>query len=239
MECTKRDIESKNASSLRSFLIENQVPTIVGPGPDFFITDHHHLAVALFQAFLDFKRPSIHRLLYACVQADYSMMSMSEFWKTMIYQTFVFLEDERGRNITVDAIPDTLKLMADNPYRTFASWLRKSNAFIKCGTKQGNKIPQCKGKTAPFFLECYWADYMRNRFPIDDYPTQPDEYPRIKDFIYRASLQLQTEALLSVFDEAMEFAIGRESHWMPGYNSVRDILPLDPVHIDASGCTKK
>jgi len=238
MECTKSEIESLNSSSLHSFIIENQVPTIIGPGPDFFITDHHHFAVAMFQAFLDFKRPTIHRVMYACIQADYSTMSMTNFWSTMKSQKFVFLEDERGNNITVDTIPDTLKLMADNPYRTFASWLRNSNAYVKCGTKQTRKLPQCKHQSAPFFLECYWADFMREKFPINDYPTQPDVYPRLKDFIYRASLQLQTEALMSVLDEALQYAVARESEGMPGFNSVQDLLPLQPVELNASGCPK-
>jgi len=152
MECTKRSIEKKNSSELKTFLIENFVPAVIGPDAEIYIIDHHHFAVALFQSFLDFKRPTIHRVLYACIQADYSNMSQQDFWKTMEHNRFVFLEDERGNTITVEQLPDTLKLMADNPYRTLASWLRKSNAYVKCGTKRTTDLPQCLGQTAPFFF---------------------------------------------------------------------------------------
>jgi len=140
MECTKSEIEKKNSSNLRTLLVDNFVPAVLGPNAELYITDHHHFAVALFQSFLDFKRPSIHRVLYACIQADYSMMNVSSFWRQMQIQRFVFLEDEYGNNITWQQLPESLKLIADNPYRTLSSWLRQSHAYIKCGQKKNRKV---------------------------------------------------------------------------------------------------
>jgi len=163
-------------------------------------------------------------------------MTKDEFWNKMQEQKFVFLEDEKGNNITLQQLPENLKLMSDNPYRTLASWLRSSHAFIKCGTKKTNKLQQCKDQVAPFFLECYWADHMREKFPLDRYPVVPDAFPPIEDFIYRAALQLQTEAFMSIFKDAVDYAISTESKFMPGYNLSPDKLPPDPVKLDASGC---
>jgi len=232
-------METLDSPDLRSFLMENAVPTVIGPGPDganFYITDHHHFATALFQAFLSFKRPTVHRLLYACIQADYSQLDVDHFWIKMEEEKLVFLEDEKGNNISVQQLPDDLKLMADNPYRTLASWLRSSHAFIKCGMKKTNKLPQCKDKVAPFFIECYWADFMREKFPLNDYPIVPDPEPPIRDFIYRAALQLQTEALKSIFKEAVKYAMEPVAKNMPGYNESPNLLAPEPIQLDASGC---
>jgi len=239
MECAKREIEKKNSSNLRAHLIDNFVPGIIGPNAEIYITDHHHFAVALFQAFLSFKRPSLHRVLYACIQADYSMMNLTSFWKQMQLQRFVFLEDERGNNITTSELPQSLKLIADNPYRTLASWLRKSNAFIKCGSKKTSKLPQCKGIQAPFFIECYWADFLRKQFPLTNFPAWPDVIPPLDDFIYRASLQLQMEAMLSIFDDAVKLALTPQASFLPGFNIERDKMPPGPVTIDNHGCPVK
>eukprot|EP01124_Arcella_intermedia_P036076 TRINITY_DN9372_c1_g1_i1.p1 TRINITY_DN9372_c1_g1~~TRINITY_DN9372_c1_g1_i1.p1 ORF type:complete len:335 (+),score=15.29 TRINITY_DN9372_c1_g1_i1:65-1006(+) len=236
MECTKSYIQSLSSADLKALLVDNMAPTVIGPGPEFYITDHHHFAVALFQAFLDFERPSLHRVLYACIQADYSALNSTLFWRKMEQQRYVFLEDEHGEKITVNQLPDNLKLMADNPYRTFASWLRKGFAYVKCGTKKTAKLPQCKNESAPFFLECLWGDHLRARFPIDHYPSIPDVRPPLKDFIYRASLQLQTEAMMSLLEEAVAFAVSPASQGMPGFNLAQDKVPPHAVPLDRHGC---
>jgi len=203
---------------------------------EFYITDHHHFAVALFQAFLNFERPVLHRVLYACIQADYSDLNKTSFWHKMINQKFVFLEDERGNNITTADIPVTLKLMADNPFRTLASWLRKSYAFIKCGSKKTKHLSQCDKIQTPFFIECVWADFIRRKYPLTDFPAWPDVIPPLDDFIYRASLQLQVDALLTVLDGAIELALSPSANFLPGYNVERDKVPPTKVIIDNHGC---
>jgi len=157
----------------------------------------------------------------------------------MQLQRFVFLEDEYGNNITWQQLPESLKLIADNPYRTLASWLRKSNAYIKCGSKKTAKLDQCKGTPAPFFIECYWGDFLRKQFPLTNYPAWPDVIPPLDDFIYRASLQLQVEALLSVFDDAVKIALTPQASVLPGFNIERDKMPPAVVPIDSHGCPSK
>jgi len=239
MECTKVEMESLDSPGLKKMLVDNLVPTVIGPGPDFYIVDHHHFAVALFQAFLDFKSPQIHRVLYACIQDDFSTLNKTTFWKKMIKHNYVFLEDEYGKKITYSDIPPSLKLMADNPYRTFASWMRRSFAYIKCGTKKTHKMPQCQDSSAPFYIECLWANHFREKFPMDDYPSTPDVKPDLPDFIYRASLQLQTEAMLSHFNEGILYSTSSLSKNMPGYNNVQKLLPVVPIELNNRGCPSK
>jgi hypothetical protein len=236
MECTKSEIQTKSGDDLKALVMDNFVPAVIGPGAEFYITDHHHFAVAMFQAFLDFKRPALHRVLYACIQADYSSYNASTFWRQMMNQKFVFLEDEYGNNITAESLPITLKLMADNPYRTFASWLRQSNAFIKCGGKKTSHLEQCKNQPAPFFIECYWGDFIRKTYPLTNYPAWPDVIPPLDDFIYRASLQLQAEALYSIYNDSLHLALSNAASGLPGYNVQRDKMPIVKIALDGHGC---
>jgi hypothetical protein len=236
MECAKAQMEYLTSHELRTLLMDNYVPTVIGPNGEFFITDHHHFAVALFEAFLDYDRPVLHRVLYACIQTDYSNYNLTSFWRQMMNQRYVFLEDEHGNNITTADLPETLKLMADNPYRTFASWLRKSNAYIKCGGKKTKHLMQCKNVTAPFFIECYWADFMRKIYPLNNYPVWPDMISPESDFIYRAALQLQVEAFLSVYEEAIKVSLTNQAANLPGFNIERDKMPPAAVKIDNHGC---
>ena len=243
MECTKLSIESKDSNDLRELIMDHQIPTIIGPDKKsntdvgFYITDHHHFALALFEAFLDFKRPHIHRLLYACIQENYDNMTEKNFWRMMKDEQLVFLEDEYGNQIDIDAIPKNLKSMTDNPYRTFASWLRKSYAFIKCGTKNTGGLPQCMNQTAQFFIECYWADHIRKKFPFDNFKIPPDNYTVVDDFIYNVALQLQSQALQSILRDGITYAISDASRSMPGYNQDIDKLPPKMVDLDKYGCT--
>lgn len=81
---------------------------MVGPAGELYIVDHHHFASGLFNAFLDFKRPTLHDVLYVCVQDDFSNMTKTSFWNTMQKNNYVYLQDPLGKNITVDELPDSM-----------------------------------------------------------------------------------------------------------------------------------
>jgi len=48
-----------------------------------YITDHHHLSIALLHAFLPYDVPMTHRLLFMCVSFDMSHLSEDAFWETL------------------------------------------------------------------------------------------------------------------------------------------------------------
>jgi len=103
--------------------------------------------------------------------------------------------------------------------------------------KKTKHLEQCKENPTPFFIECYWANYMRRKFPIEDYPSFPVVNPPLKNFIYRAALQLQVEALVSVLHKAVKAATDSEASWMPGYNLSQKILTPFTIDVDNAGCT--
>eukprot|EP01126_Amoeba_proteus_P009476 TRINITY_DN13591_c0_g1_i11.p1 TRINITY_DN13591_c0_g1~~TRINITY_DN13591_c0_g1_i11.p1 ORF type:complete len:311 (-),score=57.02 TRINITY_DN13591_c0_g1_i11:510-1442(-) len=179
MHCVQQELEKLDDGDLGDRLLENNVPTVVGPEGNLYLIDHHHFGLALFEAFLDFKRPMIHKVLYACVQvcfspnfhlhsfystkilvstpanrhqADYSNYSLPVFWRIMENRNYVLLRDERGNNISVSDLPTSLKALRDNPYRSLASWVRHSNGYVKCGSKGTTHLDQCLNAPAPFFF---------------------------------------------------------------------------------------
>ena len=109
-----------------------------------YITDHHHLSIALLHAFLPYDVPMVHRLLFMCVNYDMSDQSQEAFWATLRAQNLVWLFDNRGNPIPEEEIPHSVKYLEDDPYRTLALWAREAKAIVKCGTKSANKnFPQC------------------------------------------------------------------------------------------------
>ena len=66
--CIRNMLEKSTSSEIIHFVRENQLPTIIGPEGQFYITDRHHLSFAMFQATFNFKRQIIHRVL--CVFYD-------------------------------------------------------------------------------------------------------------------------------------------------------------------------
>lgn len=92
MDCFKSELESLSSSGTPSLpcftyaaldlvdsLMSNNLPVVVGPKGNLYLTDHHHFALALYESFLDFKRPMIHKVLYVCVQ-----VSCSLWWKITV-----------------------------------------------------------------------------------------------------------------------------------------------------------
>ena len=237
--CTRSLIERQSSADLKQYLMNNVVPLIIGPTtlptttfptstffqstPGYYIVDHHHLAYALYMAHLDFKRPQVHRLLYACVQFNYVNLSASHFWQQMNNQHLVFLENERGQSISIKDLPQNVKMLTDNPYRTFASWLRQSHGYLKTDD------------SSVYFLECQWADYLRVRYPLETYLMLPEQQ-MIHDFIYRAAPQLQIQALQSILQSAVAYAVSNRSVHMPGYNDQQTKYVPKPIKLDSYGC---
>ena len=217
--------EAKDGS-LRKYLSEHPVPTIIGPNGVLYITDHHHLSRALLDAFLPYDIPMIHRLLFLCIQADFSNMGDAEFWKSMQEKNLVWLFDERGAPIEVSRIPDSVKYLRDDPYRTLALYARQAYGIVKCGgNKVDKKFPQCKGVEARPYIEFRWANLFRIQFRLMD--------------IYVQSDQAQVANFKTVFPEAvLYFSVDPANKDMEGYNQLGMSSTDKTVSPDDHGCVK-
>eukprot|EP00124_Ichthyophonus_hoferi_P003068 Ihof_evm3s244 gene=Ihof_evmTU3s244 len=202
--CITRQLEKGSRKYIRKYVRALQVPTVVGPDGTFYITDNHHLAYALFEAQFEFSDQMKSRVMYSCIDSDYSDMSVNAFHSIMEARHSIYLKNEKGLAIdSINDIPTTLKDMADDPFRTLADWVGQSNGYIKCGNMETEHLQQCSHSgDAPLYLEFTWANFLRERLPIiTSGSVGPDIHPHLKNFIYQTNMQSQVDGLLSVYDQ--------------------------------------
>lgn len=136
----KNLILQKNAThELDQYLKEHAIPMVLGPNHEIFITDHHHLARALF----DLNIAST----YCSALADFSRLQEPAFWQQMEQRHWVYPFDQELRRIPYAQLPKTVSELKDDPYRSFAK------AVQDCGGYHD---------TNEFYAEFKWAAYFRS-----------------------------------------------------------------------------
>jgi hypothetical protein len=121
------------------------MPVVIGPAGKLYITDHHHLARAAFDA----------RVEEACfeIEADYSSLRPDKFWHAMNKQFWVHPLDQNGVRHRYERLPCDVSKLVDDVYRSLAGFVRDSGGFMK---------------TTASFAEFIWADYFRRNIAIED-----------------------------------------------------------------------
>lgn len=123
----------------RRALIESHVfPAVLGPRQRYYITDHHHLGLALLEEGVD--------RVKAVVLDDLSYLALPTFWRVMEQKNWAHPFDRSGERSPYDAIPNRIEQLVDDPYRSLAGFLRLAGGYAK--------------DTSPF-AEFLWADYLR------------------------------------------------------------------------------
>jgi hypothetical protein len=126
------------AAKLDTFLERHMVPVVIGPGKEFYLIDHHHLARAL----LDEKVGSV----FVTIVDDLSMVKGQSFWTYMEFHGWAHPYDGKGRRRTYADLPRTIAAMIDDPYRSLAGELRSAGGYAK---------------DAQPYAEFVWADFLR------------------------------------------------------------------------------
>jgi hypothetical protein len=147
-----REVEQKRAEirgvgddKLAPFLGRHMIPVIRGPKDRHYVLDNHHLALALHLE-------GATEVLVTAV-ADLSRVSRPLFWRFMDSRNWLHPFDAKGVRQPYDAIPKTLKGLADDPYRSLAGALRDAGGFAKDATP---------------YSEFLWADYLRERIAVGE-----------------------------------------------------------------------
>ena len=134
------ELASKSGPALRAYQREHPEPTVKGPGGGLFITDHHHLALAMADRGIE--------VTFCRLLADYSGLDPDSFWAKMAERGWLYLYDENGSGPRSPAdLPRTVEGLKDDPYRSLASAVRDSGGFAKLSTP---------------FAEFEWANYFRS-----------------------------------------------------------------------------
>lgn len=134
-------IKGKDAAELREYIADHTVPVVIGPGNTLYMVDHHHTMLALL-------RSGRAQTCDARILANYSNLTMPEFWKQMEKKKWVYLKNGQGQPITPSQIPSTLTDMGNDPYRALAGQVRDEGGYRK------TDIP---------FADFAWANYFRSQ----------------------------------------------------------------------------
>jgi hypothetical protein len=132
--------KAKVSGKLAEFLAAHMVPVIKGLKGEPYLTDHHHLARALYEEGV--------KSVYITVIADLSRLPEDHFWNMMDFHGWAHPYDAKGRRREYSELPRTIKTMEDDPHRSLAGLLRTQGGFAKDSTP---------------FSEFLWADFLRPR----------------------------------------------------------------------------
>jgi len=152
-----KHMNKKKHKELDDYLYEHVVPIVLGPENKMYIIDHHHLCFAAHQSDID--------EVYGKIIKDFSSMNDIDFWDIMKTNNYIWLYDTDGNNINLSQflllLPDSIKKLRDDPYRSLAGIVRKEGGFTKDITP---------------FSEFHWANFYRNKIPNVNFSNKTVEY---------------------------------------------------------------
>jgi hypothetical protein len=132
----RRESNKKGAE----FLGRHMIPVVLGPKGRHYVTDHHHLARALYEE-------GVAHVLVTVVH-NFSKLDREAFWFNLDNRGLMHPYDADGRRRGYKDIPAQVSKLVDDPYRSLAGELRRAGGFSK--------------DTTPF-SEFLWADFYRTR----------------------------------------------------------------------------
>lgn len=125
---------------LERYLGKRPIPSVLGPGGELFMIDHHHLGLALWQAEVE--------TVFVSIIEDWSVLPVATFWQQMEAQGRLHPFDAEGRRIKPQRLPLRLGGLRADPYRDLAWSVREAGGYDKV--------------TKPY-SEFEWAAYFRVR----------------------------------------------------------------------------
>ena len=128
---------------LKKFLTETEVPVVISPHGELYVTDHHHFLCVCYH--LGGKKVKVK------VIEDYrgKKMSFTQFWKKMDRRNAVYPFCQFGEGPREPIyLPRDIRGLADDPYRSLAWFVRKAGAFENSEKN---------------FAEFQWANFFRSK----------------------------------------------------------------------------
>jgi hypothetical protein len=125
---------------LRRFLEKRPIPAVIGPDDAYYIFDHHHLSLSLWQSDVD--------QAFVRIVADLSNLTAKRFLARMSDCGLLHAFDGKGRRICPSRLPKSLGELKCDRYRDLAWSVREAGGYAK---------------TAAPYAEFQWANYFRER----------------------------------------------------------------------------
>lgn len=218
VRCKAQKITAKSQEKLEKYLnkADHFVPLVRGPGGTFYLTDHHHLATAVWNAEI----PPQMKVVNAYLIADLSSLSPQQFWNKMQAENKAWLRDSSGAAISPAQLPSSISQLTDDPLRTLSAWVRTGCGYIKCDAGSdascSTKFPRVACAKA-FFLEFTWADYFKTVPEVKKALAANIACPQ-QNLLASPCLNNQRAKLVQLLPTAMEAAAASGAKTLDGYN---------------------
>ena len=140
-----KQVLHKKPKKLVEYMEEHVGQIVIGPGGEPYIIDRHHLAFLM-------QRTRLSATIPVIVEANFSNLTMDNFWKEMAARKWVYLYDGHGKGpLDTRLLPKKIQDLEDDPFRSLAWAVREQGGY---------------DKTDEPFAEFQWADFFRNRLII-------------------------------------------------------------------------
>ena len=140
----RRRWRKEHGKKAGEFLASHMIPVVLGPKNRRYVTDHHHLALAL--------RDEGVEDVVTTVILDLSRLELDAFWVVLDNRGLMHPFDRHGKRRSYLDIPQSINELVDDPYRSLAGELRWVGGYAK--------------DTSPF-SEFQWADFLRRNIDRD------------------------------------------------------------------------
>jgi hypothetical protein len=236
VDCKADKISTKSKKKLKKYLAkeDHRIPAVVGPDGKFYMTDHHHLATALYRSESKDWGDN-NKVLRIEVLDNLSDTSKSQFWEAMQAQNRSYNADNKGTaNMNFDLLPQNVDGLLNDPYRTLSRWVRESCGYVKLGKEQCDEIRTDHEHKAPFFMEFYWGEFFRQKLPLE---VNKDKICKSIPYSQTCLMESEVTQLKAIYDPAMKLAASPEAEkyfedlglnpWDFGFNPSGKTVKLD------------
>ncbi|SDV46691.1 hypothetical protein SAMN05216551_101549 [Chitinasiproducens palmae] len=128
----------------QSFMDDKPLKVVRAPDDALYIIDHHHWARAWYE--LGFQQVPI------AIAEDFGSLDHTGFVAAMRERNWFHPVDEHGRNVDIEAIPESIADLHDDPYHSIAAFVRDAGIFENPGE---------------YNATFEWADFFRARLSGD------------------------------------------------------------------------
>lgn len=140
VERKREDWRGRRARDGGEFLGGHMIPAVIGPGKQYWLIDHHHLARALHEEGVE------HVLVSVVARLDH--LPRKRFYAFLDSHNWLHPYDAQGRRRDWKDLPRHVGKLEDDPYRTLAGEVRQAGGYAKTPTP---------------YTEFLWADFFRDR----------------------------------------------------------------------------
>lgn len=141
-------MDAMSVAKLKAYLVNKDVPVVIGPGGVPYMTDGHHTLRSLIES------KHADKTAYGHILANWADLPPEQFWQRMRANNFTCLKDAQGREQSPSALPTSLTAMQRDPYRGLAWGVMEAGGF--------------RERKGVFFQEFRWADFFRDKVSWDD-----------------------------------------------------------------------